>query len=106
MSSIAIIAKEIAVIGQASTLACRVNTSFLLPVSLLSVQWIHNDVAIITQSVWFALQPTQYETKLAIPAITLDHTGEYTCIVTIGDKRQQLAVKRQLMTKCEAVKPF
>ena len=97
-----------ATVGQSSVLTCKVQTSLPVTTSLLSVQWRHRGGLITTNNGGFVrTQGTEngasvYVTELRFDEISVEHSGLYSCHVSLDTNRWQVTNGGNLTVTCES----
>ena len=99
-----------ATVGQSSVLICEVQTSLPVNTSLLSVQWRHKGrLQVTTSNGGFVLKGTgnsasvhMYVTKLRFNEIGVEHSGLYSCRVSLDTDRGQVTTEGNLTVTCES----
>ena len=98
-----------ATVGQSSMLTCKVQTSLPVTTSLLSVQWRHRGGLITTNNGGFVqTQGTEngasvYVTELKFNEIGVEHSGLYSCRVSLDTNRWQVTTEGNLTVTCEII---
>ena len=87
-------------------LTCEVNTSLpVMPTNLLSVQWMHRG-CLVTGSGGFVLKQgsgagaSVYVTELTLSETTVEHSGLYSCDVSLGFNKN-ISAEANLTVSCE-----
>ena len=107
LQSANLLTPENAVLGQPSVLMCEVHTSLPVTTNLLSVQWMHRG-SLVTGNGGFVLKQgsgagaSVYVTKLTLSETTVEHSGLYSCNVSLGTAdRLPVTAEANLTVACE-----
>ena len=98
-----------ATVGRSSVLTCEVQTSLSVNTSLLSVQWRHSGRVVTTNNTGgFVLTQgtggvSVYVTELRFNQIGVEHSGLYSCRVSLDTDRWQVTTKGNLTVTCEII---
>ena len=97
-----------ATVGQSSVLTCEVQTSLPVTTSLLSVQWRHRGRLVTSNNGGFVLAQgtgngaSVYVTELRFNEIDVEHSGLYSCHVSLDTDRWQETTEGNLTVTCES----
>ena len=100
-----------ATVGQSSVLTCEVKTSLPVTTRLLSVQWRHRGRLVTTNNGEFVLKQgtgneatnAVYVTELRFDEIGVEHSGLYSCHVSLDTDRRQVTAEGNLTVTCEII---
>ena len=98
-----------ATVGRSSVLTCEVQTSLSVNTSLLSVQWRHSGRVVTTNNTGgFVLTQgtggvSVYVTELRFNQIGVEHSGLYSCRVSLDTDRWQVTTEGNLTVTCEII---
>ena len=104
IQAVSLLAPKNAVLGQSSILTCEVLTSIPVAINLLSVQWMHRGSLLATngsnQFVPKQGSETVYESKIILSNTTIEHSGQYSCLVSL-DNRESISAKGNFTVACK-----
>ena len=105
LQSANLLTSENAVLGLSSVLTCEVHASLPVTTNLLSVQWMHRDSLVNSTGVFVLKQgsgggASVYMTKLTLSETTVEHSGLYSCNVSLGSNTN-ISAEANLTVACE-----
>ena len=105
-NSVLLVTPRNATVEQSCVLTCEVQTSLPVTTSLLSVQWRHRGRLVTTGNGGFVLTQetgngaSAYVTELRFNEIGVEHSGLYSCRVSLDTDRQQVTTEGNLTVTC------